>query len=270
MVEINDRHLFCKKNGPQNSAYEQKAQSPSQEGFCYSKKVVCYKYMNTKVVMPFAIGAVIIISLGTAMFAYNRETEVEQSINQLELPVPYISQAPDGVWINPWASACEEASIVMVEAYYKNENSIDKNAAKQKMENMFEWENEIFGKNFSTTAEETSILVVNQADFETEVKPNPTLEEIKNELRKKRPVIAFIDQFTLNLKPRREVTSFHVIVIVGFDNTTQEFIINDPAYPERRFPYNRTMEALHDYDEVTDEALGPPVVLFTRPKPTLK
>lgn len=221
--------------------------------------------MDRKTMTLVTVSAVVIIGVGTAGYVYTRQNQSAPPASKIELPVPYLSQVPDGIWVNPWANACEEASVLMVQAYY-DETKIDKSEAKQAMQAMFAWENENFGKNFDTTAEETGLLVAAKANFITEIKTYPTLDEIKDQLRKNRPVIAMLDQFTLNQKPRDLNASFHVVVIVGFDDTTQEFIINDPADSERRYPYERLMNALHDYEEVADEAVGKPVVLFTKSK----
>lgn len=41
--------------------------------------------------------------------------------------VPFTSQAPEGNWQEPWQNACEEASIVMIQNFYKDEGlSADK------------------------------------------------------------------------------------------------------------------------------------------------
>jgi len=38
-----------------------------------------------------------------------------------EISVPFTSQAPEGNWQEPWQNACEEASIVMIQNFYKDE-----------------------------------------------------------------------------------------------------------------------------------------------------
>ncbi len=218
--------------------------------------------MNKNITL-FATAGILLIAASAGAYMYRTETKVR--VNTLELPVPYLSQVPDGVWINPWANACEEASVLMVNAFYEN-TEIKISEAKQTMQAMFAWENENFGKNFDTTAEEIGLLVAAKANFDTEIKTYPTLDEIKDQLRKKRPVIAMLDQYLLSQKPRQLNASYHVLVIIGFDDTKQEFIVNDPAETTRRYSYDRVMNALHDYDEVADEAVGKPVVLFTKDK----
>ena len=42
-----------------------------------------------------------------------------ETLSAKNLPVPFTSQAPAGVWTQPWQDACEEAAIVMVDHFYR-------------------------------------------------------------------------------------------------------------------------------------------------------
>jgi hypothetical protein len=60
-----------------------------------------------------------------------------------------------------------------------------------------------------------------------------------------------------------------MMVITGFDDETQEFIVNDTALAEGldyRYSYVTILTSLHDYHESRKKADGPPTVLFTAPK----
>lgn len=210
--------------------------------------------------------AAVCAGAGWYVYAEYGQKHSSETATYVRLPVPYLSQAPDGNWANPWGNACEEASTLMVEGYYHKFSEINKEVAKERMGQMFVWENENFGKNFDTTAEETSLLIAANADFETIIKDNPTVDDIKNELRKRQPVLAMLDQYDLYQTPRELSSSFHVLVIIGFDDAKQEFIVNDPAKNIRRYSYDRLMKSLSDYVEEKDEAAGKPVVLFTKNK----
>ena len=41
---------------------------------------------------------------------------------QYFISVPFTSQAPEKNWEQPWQDACEEAAVLMLDAYYKNYN----------------------------------------------------------------------------------------------------------------------------------------------------
>ena len=181
------------------------------------------------------------------------------------LTVPYVSQAPDGEWVLPWSQACEEASIAMIAGYYQEKPVIDPKESKQIMQTMIEWENQALKKNEDTTAEETLEIIQQQGIFEGSVKRHPRLEDIKNELAKKQPVIAFVDMYQLYQESRQK-DAFHVFVINGYDDKKQEFVIQDPAREKKRYAYDVLMNALHDYDPTTKEATGEPTVIFTKAK----
>lgn len=179
------------------------------------------------------------------------------------LQVPYLSQAPDGNWTLPWSEACEEASLLMAQAFYRNEHGIDKARAKQAMQTMFAWEDRTFQKNTDTNAEEIERLGEEHTDLELIIKRHPNIDDLRAELNAGHPVIALVNMYTLYQEPAGK-DSYHVIVLTGYDANMQEFLINDPARESfRRVPAARLAQALHDYSAESKEADGVPTVLFT-------
>lgn len=194
---------------------------------------------------------------------------------EVNLPVPFTSEIPDGIWAHPWSNACEEASVVMIEKYYlkKKDLKIPKARAKQEMKELFAWEDKIFGSNTDTNAAQTVKMINDYSSFEATVKRNPTLEEIKKELSEGRPVISLHHGQALNNPHHRwRVTGsyYHMMVLVGFDDATQEFIVNDPADHttglDYRYKYATILDTLRDFDHATHKVIDEPTVLFTAPK----
>lgn len=185
----------------------------------------------------------------------------------VELNVPYVSQAPDGKWIAPWDEACEEASILMVEGYYGDRNSRSTEEVKQTMQRMFAWEEKTFKKKDDTDATETKQLIETHASFGVSIQRDPKLEDILTELRGKRPVMAMVNMLELYRDPSYSFDTYHVMVIIGFDDKRREFIVHDPAKrDEKRYTYDRLLTALHDFNPQSKEADGTPTVLFTNSK----
>lgn len=178
------------------------------------------------------------------------------------LDVPYVPQVSDGKWVSPWDEACEEASITMIDGFYNGEERIAIADAKNNMEAMFLWENEAFGLKDDTTAEQTKQLIETHSNFDATIKRNPSIEDIREELRDRRPVIAFVNMYEL-YQEKNLGDSFHVFVIIGYDDTKQEFIIHDPARSAQRYSYDVLMKSLHDFNPATKEANGEPTVIFT-------
>lgn len=186
------------------------------------------------------------------------------------LKVPYTSEIPNGSWTKPWNNACEEASIVMVKGYYFGYEATTKKIAMADMSPLFKIEDKIFGSNADTDAARTAKLINEYTDFSAKVKTKPTLEEIKNELNEGRPIIAMLNMKNIINKYHRFRAGgsyYHVFVIIGYDDNTQEFITNDNGNATTgagyRFKYDDIMKNLHDFNHTTKRADGPPRVLFT-------
>lgn len=195
---------------------------------------------------------------------------VEEKTNLL---VPFVPEAPEGKMVKPWNNSCEEASTVMLDEYYFGNyaKGITTAKAKKSILAYIEIENKIFGYNGNTNAAEM-VKVINEYSkyFEATTKTNPTLEEIKNELKNKRPVIALI--YGKNLQnPRiqfaRNGSYYHTFVIKGFDDSTKEFIVNDNGDLKKgldlRYSYDTILGALRDYDHKTGKTVKPATALFT-------
>lgn len=179
------------------------------------------------------------------------------------LEVPYVSQAPGGVWEAPWDESCEEASAIMVDAFYADEKNLTGDGVANKILEIIGWENKALGKNKDTSALEMKEFIDNTLSFNTGIQRNPKLEDIKKQLRKDRPVIALINMYQL-YGEKAEGDSYHVAVIIGYDDIKQEFVLHDPARPERKnYSYDAVMRSLHDFNPNSREADGEPTVLFT-------
>lgn len=214
----------------------------------------------------------------TILFAANPKLAL--ATNVFNLPVPFIPEAPDGLMVKPWNNSCEEASISMLDEYYSGsrEKQTAKDKAKKSILRYVDIENQIFGYNANTNASEIK-RVVNQYSkyFETSIRTNPTLEDIKNELKANRPIIALLYGYDLK-NPRilfsRTGSYYHTFVIKGFDDTTKEFIVNDNGDLEKgldlRYSYDTIMGALRDYDHKTQKTVKPATVLFTSQRMLVK
>lgn len=201
--------------------------------------------------------------------------EAPQKVN---LPVPFFWEIPDGVWTPPWSGACEEASIAAVEGYYLHQprkivNKIDE---KKTMSPLFTIEDRIFGYNSDTSGAEIVRLINDYTSFDATLKDNPTLEEIKAELAAGRPVISLHYGYDLNNprhRFRRGGSSYHVMVITGYDDATGEFSVNDPELPDGidfHYKYDIILSTLHDFSHTTKHADGSARVIFTAPKMIVK
>jgi uncharacterized protein YvpB len=194
---------------------------------------------------------------------------------KVNLPVPYLSQMPDGLFVLPWSKACEEASITMIAEFYakNNEKFLPITRGKESMNKLMAWEDKEFGYNDDTDASSTARIINEASSFTAVVKLNPTLEEIKDEIRNNRPVVSF--HYGPGLKNpylhfKADGANYHVIILKGFDDEKQEFIAHDAGTyqysgDDYRYSYDTIMNSLRDYDLRTKKAKdGVPTVLFTQ------
>jgi hypothetical protein len=170
----------------------------------------------------------------------------------VNLAVPHIWEIPDGLWVKPWNGACEEASIAMIDQYYLGQNKLifGRIESKRLMQPLFGIEDKIFGYNSDTNAEENARLINYYTSFSAKIIQNPTLEEIINELKSGRPVISMHYGYALN-NPRHSFrqggSSYHVMVINGFDDQNKQFLVNDSELKDGldfRYNYDTILESL--------------------------
>lgn len=184
--------------------------------------------------------------------------------------VPFTSQAPEGVWTEPWQNACEEASIIMIDNFYKGD-TLTKDKARAEILKIFDIKTETVGPSKDESME-TIAAIINTSDlnWNAKVVDNPTVGDIKNELANHRPVIAPVYAPLLENAPYTEGgIDYHVVVITGYDDETGEFITHDPGTQrgeDVRYGYENFYNAINDFLTTKDYTAGPTRVLFTSPK----
>jgi len=212
---------------------------------------------------------------GNQIATVNQSVTAVRTANKVILAVPYINESPDNSWTGPWKNACEEASMTMVDQYYYGKSSVSIAEAKKEMTMFFDAQNKIWGSNANSDAARTALLINDYTIYNATIIELPTISQIKNELERSRPVIVPLYGFDLHNKnipfvPAPRGTSYHMLVIIGYDDATKEFITNDDGDtkdgPSHRYSYDILMNAIHDYSFVTKHADGPARAIFTYPK----
>lgn len=184
------------------------------------------------------------------------------------LSVPFSSQAPEANWKQPYADACEETAILMIDRFYKGnrENKIEIQEADEAILNILKIKEAEFGPSYdeSLTRMDKMVDLIN-SNWTAEIKESPTLEEIKEELNEGRPIILPVAYFP---NPNyRSPLDYHVFVLTGYSEERNTFIINDPGtqYGDgMEFEIPVVMEKIHDLNPEDYEA-GPKRALFTKP-----
>ncbi|MBT3539460.1 hypothetical protein HOF40_02155 [Candidatus Parcubacteria bacterium] len=103
----------------------------------------------------------------------------------VELAVPFSPQAPDGIWTEPWRTACEETSTMLIEMFYfgYSKEKVDASVAKKKIELLVSLENKYLGLNKDNNAKQIVEIINKFLPWEAYVVKNPTLDQIKKRNR---------------------------------------------------------------------------------------
>ena len=211
---------------------------------------------NKTIIVVCAIVIAVVVTI-IIIEAYGRRP-ASKTIN-----VPYTSQAPAGNWSEPWGNACEETSIYMVSSFYAND-PIKRDAAIKNIKNILAVKNKDFKVSKDESLQEISDLIKALGfPWTTKIVENPTEEQLKQELSANRPIIVPVYAPTLTTNDGQD---YHVMVLIGYDDATKTFIVNDPGVANgqsRHFPYDKFMQAIHDLNQKNYHA-GQPAVLFTQ------
>lgn len=179
----------------------------------------------------------------------------------VSLKVPFTIQAPDGQWIEPWKEGCEEAALLMADAYNKGNRDATLPVAETKtlIQKMVDWQVERFGSHRDIGIDEMAIVAKEYMGYsQVRVKHGATLEDIRNELRNGKPVII---PAAGRLLGNPYFTSpgpiYHVLLLKGFDGET--FIANENGTRHGNgYVYTNAIleKAIHDYRPGADIVNG--------------
>ena len=149
---------------------------------------------------------------------------------EINLAIPFTSQAPNQNWVLPFKEFCEEASVLMVMSYVNRQLINNPDYASQKMLEIKTFEESRFGYYQDTNAEETAIIMREFYDYtRVRVVYDPKIEDIKKALGEGKAVIMPAAGRMLG-NPYFQIPGplYHMIVIKGYTKTGN-FITNDPG-----------------------------------------
>lgn len=173
---------------------------------------------------------------------------------ELNLDVPWLSQAPHANWDMPYQEACEEASIIMVDAFYEGRaGKIPVDEADAEIKKIIDYQNENLGYYKDTTAEETAQLMRDYYGYEdVRVFPLNQAKDIQAVLARGYPVIVpFSGKELENPNFRNGGPLYHMMVIKGY-TADGKFITGDPGTrlgQDFIYTFENILESAHDWND---------------------
>jgi hypothetical protein len=142
--------------------------------------------------------------------------------------IPFITQAPLYDWSWPFNHACEETSILMAHKYLTKEKISPERSQKEILE-IVDFETSTYGKtSLESAAAQIGRLIEDYYGYETEVRYDITLDDIKREMVAGNLVLVpTAGQRLENPHFKAPGPVYHMIVMKGFNEGT--FIVNEPG-----------------------------------------
>jgi len=186
---------------------------------------------------------------------------------EMNLAVPFTSQAPEGNWEQPWQDACEEAAMLMLDAYYKK-YSLSPLFAKDELQKMVDWESaKSWGYSIPMAEVKETLDWYMGRSFTSRIIENPSIDDIKKSVAHGNPVLVVAYGKSLdNPNFRNGGPEYHALIIRGY--TEEGFITNDPGTRNGKeffYTYENLMNSIHDWNG-GDVEHGDAVVLVVEKK----
>ncbi len=192
--------------------------------------------------------------------------------SEINLDIPFTIQSPDQTWDELHNEACEEASLLMVDAYYAGQTeNISISSAMKSIADITDYENTLFGYNKSTTIEQTAQIAKGFFHLnDVHIIHAPTVDGMKMLLAKGIPIIMpAAGRLLHNTHFRGAGPMYHMLVLKGYTRDGN-FIVNDPGTRVGKdfvYSFDILMNAMHDYNE-NDILAGGKVILTVSPATT--
>ncbi|HRH31905.1 MAG TPA: C39 family peptidase [bacterium] len=187
---------------------------------------------------------------------------------ELNLAVPFTSQAPTGNWDALHEDACEEASMFMVQQFYLGTpaGKIDPKIADPEITRLVHV-GESLGQGPSITLTGAKDLLMKDTNATAQILDNPTVEDIKLLISLGKPVIIPAAGRELgNPNFTGAGPLYHMLVIRGYTEDT--FITNDPGTrlgENYSYGIDVIMDAIGDWND-GDPVHGAKRILYLDPK----
>jgi len=191
------------------------------------------------------------ISVNTNNNINNNQVPVVVKIpDEINLAVPFTTQAPLVNWDEQHEESCEEAAALIVH-YWWQKKTFTKKIANDELQKIVDFEIQKYGDYKDTDSQETAQFIKDLWGYErVDVKYDITIEDIKKEVAQGRPVILPTAGRELdNPNFSQPGPLYHMVVVRGY--TKDKIITNDPGTRKgEEYVYNPDVlyNAIHDWN----------------------
>ncbi len=162
--------------------------------------------------------------------------------------VPFTVQAPYGIWDKLHNEACEEASILMADAWITGRATLPQDYAEQEIQKLTQWGLDHYNS-YDTSAAQTAKMAEAVYSIKSRLIKNPTVVNIKQEIDQGHIVIMGMSgQMLDNPYFKSPGPIYHMLVIKGYDATG--FVVNDSGTRHGEgfhYSYDNLMQSAHDW-----------------------
>jgi hypothetical protein len=179
--------------------------------------------------------------------------------DELNLDLPFYTQAPFANWDMPWQEACEEASVLLVaNGYYKH--NWTKEEFNDQILKLVEWEKTRFGDYKHTSAAQTGEILKEYLGLDYVIRENPTFDDVKSAIGQGHLIVMTFDGKVIgNPNYKNGGPVYHAMVIKGYKDivpgaagSAQKIITHDVGTRKGEdyvYKWSTLQNALHDWDE---------------------
>lgn len=173
--------------------------------------------------------------------------------NKHLIKTSFVPQSPEQNWDQPWQDTCEEAALLTVNYFYKNQNP-DISTIRDDILKMIEFEN---SQNFTHDMNIDQMVFVSQTylGFKTNIISKPTIEDIKKYISQDIPVVVPANGKTLYQENKHFTNGgpyYHNLTILGYDDDKKQFIVHDVGTKSGayfKYSYQLLIDSIHDFPE---------------------
>lgn len=183
------------------------------------------------------------------------QASVNQLPEELNLNVPFYSQAPFSNWDYPWQEACEEASMLLAANEYFDHNWT-REQFNEELLALIAWEKERFGYYEHTNVAEIVEILKEYLGVEALVHENPSFEDVAGILAQGHLIVmTFAGKELNNPNYTNGGPVYHAMLIKGY-KAGRKIITHDVGTRRGEdyvYSWEKIYNSLHDYSEPIED-----------------